>query len=183
VRKLPHRLVEAFNATLEEAVLSDFLIHLLDASQPEVMEFYNTTRKVLAELGADDKRTLIAFNKIDKIHDSATLAGLRRHFPEALFLSVHTGEGLNELVERMAELVANGMITREFVIPQSAGGLLAQLHREARVLQTTYEGDAVRIVAVLPARLAATCDQLLSGNDGKNLISPTIFTDKLVPTG
>ena len=51
VRKLPHRLVEAFNATLEEATLSDFLIHLLDASQPEVMEFYNTTMKVLAELG------------------------------------------------------------------------------------------------------------------------------------
>src|SRR5439155_6631239 len=53
VRKLPHRLVEAFNATLEEAVLADFLIHLVDASQPEVMTFYNTTMRVLGELGAD----------------------------------------------------------------------------------------------------------------------------------
>jgi GTPase len=183
VRKLPHRLVEAFNATLEEAALSDFLIHLLDASQPEVMEFYNTTMKVLAELGADDKRTLVAFNKIDKVSDSTVLAVLRQHFPGAVFLSVHTGEGLNELIERMAEMLAGDLVTREFLIPQSAGGLLAQLHRQARILETSYEGDAVRLVAVLPARLAETCENLLKGGGAENLISPTIFTDKLIPTG
>jgi GTP-binding protein HflX len=180
VRKLPHRLVEAFNATLEEAALSDFLIHLLDASQPEVMEFYNTTMKVLAELGADDKRTLIAFNKIDKVHDTAVMAGLRRHFPEAVFLSVHTGEGLEELVERMAGLVANGMVTREFRIPQSAGALLAQLHRHARILETTYEGDFVRLVAALPARLAETCENLLKEETVENLTDPAFFADKMI---
>src|SRR4051794_39685323 len=105
VRKLPHRLVEAFNATLEEATMSDFLIHLLDASQPEVLEFYNTTMKVLAELGADDKRMLVAFNKIDKISDPTVLVTLRRHFPDALFLSVHTGQGIAELIERMGEMI------------------------------------------------------------------------------
>jgi GTP-binding protein HflX len=183
VRKLPHRLVEAFNATLEEATLSDFLIHLLDASQPEVMDFFQTTRKVLAELGADEKRTLIAFNKIDKIRDTTALTTLRHHFPGAVFLSVHTGEGLEELVERMGEMVGQGMITRELRIPQSAGNLLAQLHREARILETTYEGDHVRIIAVLSPRLAAACEGLLEGGDGKNLINPTIFTDKLVATG
>jgi len=183
VRKLPHRLVEAFNATLEEAALSDFLIHLLDASQAEVMEYYNTTMKVLAELGADAKRTLVAFNKIDKVGDSAALAGLRRHFPNAIFLSVHTGEGLEELVERMSELVASGMVTREFLIPQSAGSLLAQLHRQARVLETHYEGEFVRIVAVLPGRLAEACDNLLKEAAAKNLIDPTFFTDKLIATG
>jgi GTP-binding protein HflX len=183
VRKLPHRLVEAFNATLEEATLSDFLIHLLDASQPEVLQFYNTTIKVLAELGADEKQTLVAFNKIDKIRDSTSLASLRRHFPEAVFLSVHTGEGLDELIDRMGGLVATGLVTREFRIPQSAGGLLAQLHRHARVLETTYEGDSVRLVVVLPARLAATCENLLAVGGEKNLLNPTIFTDKLIPTG
>jgi len=183
VRKLPHRLIEAFNATLEEATLSDFLIHLLDASQPGVMECYNTTMKVLAELGADDKRTIVALNKIDKVRDSTVLAGLRRHFPEAVFLSVHTGEGLDALVERMAGLVANGLVTREFCIPQSAGGLLAQLHRHARVLEATYEGDSVRLVAVLPARLAATCETFLKDEAGKKLINPMFFTDKLIVTG
>src|SRR6185295_15090808 len=111
VRRLPHGLVDAFRATLEEAALSDFLIHLLDASQPEVMEFYNTTRKVLAELGADEKRTIVVFNKIDRVDDPAILAGLSRHFPEAHFISVHTGAGLEGLVEHMAAEVAGGATT------------------------------------------------------------------------
>src|SRR3954468_15943526 len=86
VRKLPHQLVESFNATLEEAALSDFLIHLLDASQPEVIQFYNTTMEVLAGLGADTRPTIVAFNKIDLVEDRGALAGLRQHFPAAHFI-------------------------------------------------------------------------------------------------
>lgn len=155
VRRLPHGLVDAFRATLEEAAVADFLIHLLDASQPEVLEFYNTTRKVLAELGADEKRTLVVFNKIDRVDDPAILAGLKRHFPDAHFISIHTGAGIDGLIERMADEVANGAITRELRLPQSASGLIARLHRQAKVLETEYLGDEVRLVAVLPARLAA----------------------------
>jgi len=161
VRKLPHRLVEAFNATLEEAALSDFLIHLLDASQPEALEFHNTTMRVLTELGADEKRMLVALNKIDKVKDPAVLAGLRRHFPEAIFISVHSGEGLGALVERMDEMTSEGSMALTLRIPQSEGALLARIHRHARVLQTSYEGDAVRLVAVLPARLAETCAEFV----------------------
>jgi len=183
VRKLPHRLVEAFNATLEEAAMSDFLIHLLDASQPEVMEFYNTTMKVLAELGADAKRTLVVFNKIDKACDPALLAGLRQHFPGAIFLSVHTGEGMDELIERMGEMVANTSVTRELLIPQSEGGLLARLHRGARILETTYEGDAVRLVAVLSPRLAESCADYLLPPPAEKASEEIIFTDKIPATG
>ena len=154
VRKLPHRLVEAFNATLEEAALADFLIHLLDASQPEVVEFFNTTMKVLAELGGDARPMIVAFNKIDKVEDPAVLAGLRRHFPEAHFLSVHTGEGVDTLVERLADLVASGASVRTLLLPQSASDAIARLHRQAKVLETTYLEEEVRIVALLPKRLA-----------------------------
>ena len=183
VRKLPHRLVEAFNATLEEATMSDFLIHLLDASQPEVMEFHTTTMKVLAELGADHKPTLTVFNKIDRTPEPATLAALRRHFPDALFISVHTGEGLPELVERMAELVAAGSVTRELLIPQSEGALLARIQRQARVLQTAYEGDSVRLTAVLPGRLAETCEPFWIDGSAENPADPVFFTDKIPATG
>ena len=94
------------------------------------------------------------------------LGGLRRHFPEAAFISVRTGEGLDELVERMAAMAAEGSVTRTLRIPQSEGALLAKIHRTAKVLQTDYEGDAVRIVAVLPARLAETCAEFIL-DDGR----------------
>jgi GTP-binding protein HflX len=154
VRKLPHQLVESFNATLEESALSDFLIHLLDASAPEVMEFYNTTRKVLEELGAGEQPTLVVFNKIDKVVDPAVLMGLRRHFPDALFVSVQTGDGIPELVERMGEFVSAGATVRELRLPQAASDQIARIHRHARVLETEYVGDEVRLVALVPARLA-----------------------------
>ncbi len=163
VRKLPHRLVEAFNATLEESAMSDFLIHLLDASQPEVMEFYNTTRRVLAELGADEKRTLIVFNKIDKVPDDSTLTVHRRHFPDAVFISVKTGEGIEELIARMAEMADGGALQCELRVPQSEGALLANIHRLGRILSTDYEDDAVRLTAVLPARLAESCAPYVVG--------------------
>jgi GTP-binding protein HflX len=175
VRKLPHRLVEAFNATLEEAALSDFLIHLLDASQPEALEFYNTTMRVLTELGADERRMLVVLNKIDKVADPAALAGLRRNFPEGIFISVYTGEGLPALVERIDEMTSEGSVALTLRIPQSEGALLARIHRHGKVLQTAYEEDAVRLVAVLPARLAEACAAFIQSDTQINL-APSAYS-------
>lgn len=151
VRKLPHRLIEAFNATLEEAVIADFLIHLLDASQPEVMKFYETTRKVLAELGADEKRILIAFNKIDAISDPSVITSLRYQFPDAVFVSVKTGEGIPTLIQRVSDFVSDGVTTIDVRIPQNRSDLIARLHREAVVLDTQYVGNDV-LMTVSAAR-------------------------------
>jgi len=152
IRKLPHQLVESFNATLEEAVMADFLVHLLDASHPRVLEFYGTTMKVLSELGADAKKTLVVFNKIDQVDDPLTRAMLRSHHPEALFISVHTGEGIDQLVEQLGGLVGEG--TREVLLhlPHDRTDLLARLHREGRVEQTEYEEEFIRIRASVPER-------------------------------
>lgn len=152
VRNLPHQLVEAFNATLEEAALSDFLIHVLDASQLEVMEFYNTTMRVLGDLGADTKQMLIVFNKIDKVTDLESLAGLRRHFPDSVFVSVQTGQGIDDLVERISEFVARGTMTVELRIPADRADLLSRLHRDGTVRDVRYEGDESQVVATIPTR-------------------------------
>lgn len=167
VRRLPHGLVDAFRATLEEATMADFLIHLLDASQPEVMEFYNTTMKVLGELGADERRMLVALNKIDLIEDPTVLAALRLHFPQAVCISVLTGKGLDELIEAMAAQISGGLVTRELRLPQSEAGLIARIHRQAKVLETEYFGEEVRMVAVLPARLAADFAEWISDGFGE----------------
>ncbi len=152
VRKLPHELVESFNATLEEAALSDFLIHVLDASHPRVMEFYNTTMSVLEDLEADTKQMLVVFNKIDKVEDPAAKAVLRMHFPRAVFISVHSGEGLDELVHRIAEFVSAGTTQVELRLPIARADLLARLHRDGAVHQTAYEDEFVRVSATLANR-------------------------------
>lgn len=152
VRKLPHQLVEAFHATLEEAALSDFLIHVLDASQPKVMEFYNTTMKVLGDLGADTKHALVVFNKMDKVDDVSTRIVLKRQFPHAVFISVHTEEGLEELVERISEFVSKDIISITLHLPMARQDLLARLHREGTVSRSDYEDDYILVEATIPQR-------------------------------
>lgn len=155
VRKLPHRLVEAFNATLEEAVLSDFLIHLVDASHPEAVRFFNTTVEVLEELGADTKRMLVVFNKIDRIDDPSVLPALRLHFPDATFISVKTGEGLETLVARFTDFFANDLERMQLRVPHTRPDLVARAHREGNVQSVEYENDGVRMNVELPKRIAA----------------------------
>jgi GTP-binding protein HflX len=153
VRKLPHALIESFNATLEEAALSDFLIHVLDASHPRVLEFYDTTKQVLEDLGADASRAIIVFNKMDRVHDESARISLRHRFPEAIFISVHTGQGLDELVTRLSEMVACQTRSVEMVLPHERPELLARLHREASVHSVKYEESGARVVAAVPPRL------------------------------
>ena len=155
VRKLPHRLIEAFKATLEEALLSDFLIHLLDASQPEIFAYHRTTMDVLAELGAADKRIITVFNKIDLLPDDAALNPLRRHFPDALFISTRTGAGLDELLHRMSEQLS-GLVERvELLLPPERSDLLSSLHRQGQVLSTEYTETGIHVHAVMPLKLLA----------------------------
>ena len=159
VRKLPHRLIEAFKSTLEEALLADFLVHVLDASQPEVFNFHRTTMEVLAELGAGDKRIITVFNKIDLLADDPNaLNPLRRHFPDALFISTRTGAGLDDLVARMADQLAGRSERVELLFPLDRGDLLSSLHRQGQVLSTAYEDTGIRVHAVVPLKNLASLE-------------------------
>lgn len=175
VRKLPHQLVESFNATLEEAALSDFLIHVLDASHPKVLEFYNTTMHVLADLGADTKQMLVVFNKMDKADEPATKIVLRRHFPDAIFISVHTGEGMDELIERIGGFVDHDTVTLQLTLPLERTDLLARLHREGRVLSTEYGDESVDVQVILSGR---TTDDFLEYVQVKE---PALGSDVTMP--
>ena len=154
VRNLPHRLVEAFKATLEEAVLADFLIHVLDATSPEISRFHDTTLEVLAELGAGDKRSITVLNKIDRVADPDRLAELDRLFPGALHVSALHGSGLDQVLQACTEVLADRVRLRSFRIPQQRADLVSLLHREAKVLGTDYEGDDILVKAVVPATIA-----------------------------
>ena len=154
VRNLPHRLVEAFKATLEEAVLADFIIHVLDASSPEVEKFHETTMVVLAELGAGDKPVITVLNKIDVLADPVKLAGLEVSFPNTVSVSAITGEGMDELLAKCSEMLVDRVRIENYRIPQSRGDLSGLLHRDAKVLATEYDGNDVLVKAVVPASIA-----------------------------
>ncbi len=156
VRRLPHSLVESFKATLEESVLAEFLIHVLDSTQEAVLEFHETTMSVLEELGADVKHMITVFNKIDAVSNPATLMDLRRKFPDALFVSALTGEGVEELKHAMVEQLPVRLERAEYLIPQSRYDLISAMHRHGDVLHQDYEGENVRLTASLPPRMLPT---------------------------
>lgn len=154
VRNLPHRLVEAFKATLEEAVLADFCIHVLDASSPEVQQLHDTTLEVLEELGAEDKTIITFLNKIDRVSDPERLAFLKRTYPDALHGSALSNIGMEELLQACSRVLADRVRRQHYRIPQARADLIGLLHRDAKILSTDYEGNDILVHAVVPAAIA-----------------------------
>jgi GTP-binding protein HflX len=151
VRNLPHRLVEAFKATLEEAVLADFLIHVL---AEDIERYHDTTLEVLADLGAEDKRTITVLNKIDLVTDPDALALLHQKYPDALHLSAAQGLGISELLKHCSAVLADRVRRRQYRIPQSRADIVSLLHRDAKILTTEYENDDILVTAVVPPSIA-----------------------------
>jgi GTP-binding protein HflX len=151
IRALPHRLVESFKATLEEAVVADFLIHVLDASQERVFQFYQTTMEVLKELHAHEKRMLIVLNKIDLVPPERRQA-IAAHFDKPVCVSLHTGEGVDELLLRLSEMMLDRTVRLKLRLPQSEFGLMSVIHKQGKLLSQEYEGNDVLLETILPKR-------------------------------
>jgi len=154
IRRLPHRLVEAFKATLEEVVVADFVIHLLDAANPNVEHHFATTMEVLGELGAADKPMIIAYNKVDAT-DAKTLAFLRARHPEAHFISVHSGEGLGKLLTRCEELAIDDTIAAELLVPHTRYDVIGKLHSAGQVRRQETRDEGVFIAGRFPLKQRA----------------------------
>ena len=163
VRRLPHQLVDAFRATLEEATLADFLVHVVDAAHPQAVEFHNTTRDVLAELGAAGKPVVTVFNKTDLPAAAGQAEVLRLHFPGAVFVSSRTGEGLPALLDAMAAQLASRIVERRLLLPLDRPDLLALLHREGRVLAEEWTDAGIAVQALVPPKLNHLVDPFRPG--------------------
>jgi len=151
IRKLPHSLVEAFKATLEEVVQADLLLHVVDVSHPQAAEQIQAVGEVLKEIGAEGKPTLMVFNKVDHLNGNhATLSGLLDRYPNGVAISATTGEGLGALV---AELGSQLRPIREFLelaVPHEQAGVIARLHEVGHVVERHYEGRTARFKARIP---------------------------------
>ncbi len=165
VRNLPHRLVEAFKATLEEAVLADFLIHVLDANSPEAEKFFDTTMHVLGELGAEEKPMVTVLNKCDLVGDPRVIRDLTKRLedksPHILVASASKDIGMDEILNTCTEILAERVQKNTYRIPQSEGQHMSVLHTEAKVIDTQYEGNDVIITAIVPAITAGRLEPFL----------------------
>ena len=148
IRKLPHHLVASFRSTLEETIQADLLLHVVDASYAHYEEHISTVEKVLADLGIVDRPTLLIFNKMDRLEEEERL-GLRDAYPDAVFVSGLTGDGLDRLKSRVYHHMEGARVTLDLAIPQAEGRLISHVHQIGEVLTTTYEGNSVLITVKL----------------------------------
>jgi len=151
IRKLPHGLVEAFKATLEEVVQADLLLHVVDVSHPQADEQVQSVNAVLKEIGAEGKPTLMVFNKIDQLNGNRSVLTrfLERH-PHGVAISAEKGQGLPAL---LAELGSQLRPLREFMelsVPHHQTSVIARLHEVGQVIERSYEGKAARFKARIP---------------------------------
>jgi GTPase len=150
IQKLPHHLVDAFRSTLEEAVQADFLVHLVDASHPDWDTHRTTTLSVLGSLGSGDKPQVLVFNKVDALPDDVLRRGLEIQYPEAVFVSLHKGTGLEALKQRLVETVKKLHAPRLLKLPLDRGDLVGYLYKHAQVLAERYTDTAIEIEALVP---------------------------------
>jgi GTP-binding protein HflX len=155
IRKLPHQLVDAFGATLEETRLADLLLHVLDASATEerAEAMRDAAEEVLEEIGAGERPRVLVLNKIDLL-DEAQREELRLRHPDAVLVSGATGEGLDELHTRIEHELAHTLRPVKLLVPYADGGRLAELHEIAGELRRQDTPDGVLVRARIPARLA-----------------------------
>ena len=162
VRKLPHRFVEAFKSTLEEAVVSDFLLHVVDSSSPDAAEHIKTTASVLRELGADSKKIIVVMNKIDALSDDVSARALEIEFPDAVWVSAKTGEGLGGLLAKMEDAIAGASKLVKLLVPHSEYRAVAELYASGPVLSRRDTDDGAEISARSPLRKGPLFEKWIS---------------------
>ena len=158
ISKLPHQLVDAFKATLEELTFADLLLHVIDASDPGWREQASVVDRLIQELGAGATPRLEVFNKCDKF-----VGDILPHGEDMVSISARTGAGLDHLRAAIAQRLDAGTRRVELALPYDKGGLLDQLYREAKVEQVEY-ADAILVTAVCtPKTLGRVGEYVVEG--------------------
>ncbi|MDR7273461.1 GTP-binding protein HflX [Catenuloplanes atrovinosus] len=162
VRHLPHQIVEAFRSTLEEVAEADVVLHVVDGSHPDPEEQLRAVREVLAEVGADRLPELLVVNKVDAA-DEETLLRLKREWPDAMFVSAHTGRGIDELRAAIEARLPRPAVEIRVTVPYDRGDLVAQVHRRGEVLSTAHTGEGTELHVRVDEALAAELSPWVTG--------------------
>ncbi len=150
IRKLPHKLIEAFKSTLEEAVVADLLIHVIDASNPERDNQIGIVESVLDEIGASGKPVIGVFNKCDKLDASPIVSS---NYDKNVFISAKSGENTDKLIEAIADTAPGKKVRVRAVIPYSEGALVNELHESEKVISEEYSESGTVMEMLVDARM------------------------------
>ncbi|MGR3220900.1 MAG: GTPase HflX [Candidatus Anammoxibacter sp.] len=145
IRKLPHHLVSSFNATLDETIHADLLIHVVDISSTYFMEQVSSVNKVLKKLGCLEKPTLMALNKTDAVNDLSGVTMLKKRYKHCVAISAVTGSGLDELKNLIIAYLDEEYIEVEVICENKYSKLIANIFANTTVLNTSYEGDRIHL--------------------------------------
>ena len=148
IRKLPHHLIEAFKSTLEEAKYADMILHVVDASNPRMDEHMQVVYDTLRQLGVSDKKVITLFNKQDLCTDKEQLRDFQAD--HVLQISAKNGQGLEELKELLAEVLREGQIYIERLIPYDQAGIIARIRRHGQVVQEEFLAEGISLKAYVP---------------------------------
>ena len=157
ISKLPHHLVEAFKATLEELSFADLLLHVIDASNPEWREQAQVVDQLIMDLGAQETPRIEVFNKCD-----CWTGEIRPHGEDIVSISAKTGEGLDKLLEAIGKRLDNGAKRVTIHLPYDKGGLLERLHQEAKVEKVDYS-ETIDVVAVCTPKMIGQLGAFVEG--------------------
>ena len=174
IRKLPHQLVDAFAATLEETLRADLIVHVVDASAPEeeLVEMSRAVDDVLEEIGGGDRPRVLALNKVDLL-DAERRRELSFRHPQAVQVSAATGEGLDDLREAVEVRFLGTLQRMELLVPYGEGGSLSELHEVAGEMERHETAEGVRVLARVPAGLAPRFERFAVDGTGGNGADPS----------
>lgn len=150
IRKLPTTLIEAFKSTLEETALADYVIEVVDATAPALEEHHRTTTETLEQIGAGKKPTLLVLNKVDRLDDPIARRRLLLRHPDALLVSAHQGDGLDELVRQLELLVSADAQETTLLIPYARQDVLGEVRDACTLLSEEYLDCGLKLVVKAP---------------------------------
>ena len=152
IRKLPHHLIRAFRSTLEEAKYADIILHVVDCSNPDLDMQMHTVYETLRKLEIGDKQIVTAFNKIDRLEGEQVLKDLRAD--RTVRISARSGEGVEEMLDALSELLKAGQVLIDKIIPYTDGSQINLLRKYGQVLEESYENDGTKVKAYVPREYA-----------------------------
>jgi GTP-binding protein HflX len=158
IQKLPHQLVAAFRATLEEVQEADLLVHVVDVTHPNASEQVAAVHETLIEIGADDKPMINALNKIDRFAHPERLTVLLDEYPDSVPVSALKGQGIRALLDRVEEELEASMVALKVTIPYGRGDLVDLFHKRGLIQQETHNSTGTHIAGKLPVELVAQFD-------------------------